>query len=47
MLKSPLCFFNSIGGGVEINWVYSARRSQIGLLYLPRVIMMMENLVEW
>jgi hypothetical protein len=36
-----------VGGGVESNWVHSARRSQIGLLYLPRVIMKMENLVEW
>jgi hypothetical protein len=33
--------------GVESNWVHSARRPLIGLLYLPRVIMMMENLVEW
>jgi hypothetical protein len=32
---------------VESNWVHSARRPLIGLLYLPRVIMMMENLVEW
>jgi hypothetical protein len=31
---------------VESNWVHSARRPLIGLLYLPRVIMMMENLVE-
>jgi hypothetical protein len=34
-----------VGGGS--NWVHSARRPLIGLLYLPRVIMMMENLVEW
>jgi hypothetical protein len=32
---------------VESNWVHSARWSQIGLLYLPRMIMRMENLVEW
>jgi hypothetical protein len=32
---------------VESNWVHSTRRSPIGLLYLPRVIMRMENLVEW
>jgi hypothetical protein len=32
---------------VESNWVHSARRPLIGLLYLPWVIMMMENLVEW
>jgi hypothetical protein len=31
---------------VESNWVHSARRPQIGLLYMPRVIMTMENLVE-
>jgi hypothetical protein len=34
------------GGGVESNWVHSARRPPIGLLYLPRVIMRVENLVE-
>jgi hypothetical protein len=27
--------------------VHSARRSLNGLLYLPRVIVMVENLVEW
>jgi hypothetical protein len=32
---------------VESNWVNSARRPQNGLLYLPRVIMRIENLVEW
>jgi hypothetical protein len=32
---------------VESNRVHSARRPFIGLLYLPRVIMMMENFVEW
>jgi hypothetical protein len=32
---------------VESNWVHSASRPPIGLLYLPRVIMRMENLVEW
>jgi hypothetical protein len=32
---------------VESNWVHSARRPPIGLLYLPRVIMRLENLVEW
>jgi hypothetical protein len=42
----PLFFFNSHSGGVESNWVHSARRPLNGLLYLPRVIMMMENLVE-
>jgi hypothetical protein len=34
-------------GRVEFNWVHSALRPLIGLLYQPRVIMMMENLVEW
>jgi hypothetical protein len=32
---------------VESKWIHSARRPLNGLLYLPRVIMMMENLVEW
>jgi hypothetical protein len=42
-------FLNSLsgGGGVESSWVYSARRPLIGLLYLPREIFMMENLVKW
>jgi hypothetical protein len=39
-------FVNSLSGGVESSWVHSARRPLIGLLYLPRVIMMMETLVE-
>jgi hypothetical protein len=30
----------------EIQLAHSARRPPIGLLYLPRVIMRMENLVE-
>jgi hypothetical protein len=34
-------------GGWSPNWVHSARRPLTGLLYLPRVIMRMENLVEW
>jgi hypothetical protein len=29
------------------NWVHPARRPLNGLLYLPRVIVMMGNLVEW
>jgi hypothetical protein len=33
--------------GVESNWVHSALRPTIGLLYQPRVSMMMEKLVEW
>jgi hypothetical protein len=39
-------FFNWYSGGVESNWVHSALRSPIGLLCQPRVIMMMEKLVE-
>jgi hypothetical protein len=35
------------GGGWTSYWVHSARRPQNGLLYLPRVFMMMENLFEW
>jgi hypothetical protein len=42
-----IIFFNSHSGGWSLNWVHSARRPLNGLLYLPRVIMMMENLVEW
>jgi hypothetical protein len=38
-------FFNSHSG--KWNWVHSARRPLNGLLYLPRVIVMKENLVEW
>jgi hypothetical protein len=37
-------FFHS--GGWSPNWVHSARRPLTGLLYLPRVIVRMENLVE-
>jgi hypothetical protein len=40
-------FFNSHSGGWSPNWVHSARRPLIGLLYLPRMIVKMENLVEW
>jgi hypothetical protein len=32
--------------GVESNWVHSALRALIGILCQPRVIMMMEKLVE-
>jgi hypothetical protein len=32
---------------VESNWVHSALRPPIGLLCQPRVIMMMEKLMEW
>jgi hypothetical protein len=32
---------------VESNWVHSARRPPIGLLYLPPSIVRLKNLVEW
>jgi hypothetical protein len=32
---------------MESNWVHSALRPPIGLLCQPRVILMMEKLVEW
>jgi hypothetical protein len=34
------------GGGVDANWGHTAMRPQMGLLCQPRVIMMMEKLVE-
>jgi hypothetical protein len=37
----------TLSGGWSPNWVHSARRPLNGLLYLPLVIMLMENLVEW
>jgi hypothetical protein len=40
-------FLNWYSGGVESNWVHSALRPPIGLLCQPRVIMIMEKLVEW
>jgi hypothetical protein len=40
-------FSNSYNGGWRQNWVHSARRPITGLLYLPRVIVRMGNLVEW
>jgi hypothetical protein len=40
-------FFNLHSGGWSPNWVHSASRPFTGLLYLPRVIVRMENLVEW
>jgi hypothetical protein len=40
-----LCiFFILLVGAWSPNWVYSARRPVIGLLYLPRVIVMMERI---
>jgi hypothetical protein len=40
-------FFNSHSGGWSPYWVHSACQPINGLLYLLRVIMMMEYLVEW
>jgi hypothetical protein len=45
--KTYLILFYSHSGGWSPYWVHSARRPLNGLLYLPRVIVMMENLVEW
>jgi hypothetical protein len=42
-----MIFFNLYSGGWSPNWVHSARRPLTSLLYLPRVIVRMENLVEW
>jgi hypothetical protein len=39
-------FFNFNSGGGNPKWVHSARRPLTGLLYLPRMIVRMENLVE-
>jgi hypothetical protein len=40
-------FFNLHSGGWSPNWVHLARQPLTGLLYLLRVIVRMENLVEW
>jgi hypothetical protein len=45
-LIRSIIFFNLHSGGWSLNWVHSARRPLTGLLYLPRVIVRMENLVE-
>jgi hypothetical protein len=39
--------FNRYSGRRSPNWVHSALRPPTGLLCQPRVIMMMEKLVEW
>jgi hypothetical protein len=36
-VTSEVFFFNSNSGGMESNWVHSARRPPIGLFYLPPV----------
>jgi hypothetical protein len=38
---------NLHSGGWSPHWIHSARRPLTGLLYLPRVIVRMEKLVEW
>jgi hypothetical protein len=38
---------NWYSGRVESNWVHSALGPPIGLLCQPRVIMLIEKLVEW
>jgi hypothetical protein len=32
---------------MESSWVHSARRPVFGPLYLPRVVKMIDNFVEW
>jgi hypothetical protein len=39
-------FINWYSGGWSPNWLHSVLRPPIGLLCQPRVIMMMENLME-
>jgi hypothetical protein len=46
-LRKPYNIFLLVYRGVESNWIHSALRPPIGLLCQPRVIMMMEKLVEW
>jgi hypothetical protein len=47
VFKTTLIKFLILLVGVESNWVHLAQRPLIGLLYVPRVIiMMMENLVN-
>jgi hypothetical protein len=45
-LPNNFFFLNLHSRGWSPNWVHSARRPFTGLLYLPRVIVRMENLVE-
>jgi hypothetical protein len=46
-VRPHVIFFNLHSGGWSPNWVHSAHRPLTGLLYLPRVIVKMESLVEW
>jgi hypothetical protein len=46
LLQELLVALHLHSGGWGPNWVHSARRPLTGLLYLPRVIGRMENLVE-
>jgi hypothetical protein len=45
--RLALIFLIGIVGGWNPNWIHSALRPPIGLLFQPRVIVMMEKLVEW
>jgi hypothetical protein len=45
-LFQRVIFLIGIVGAWNPNWVHSARRPLIGLLYLPRVIVRMDNFVE-
>jgi hypothetical protein len=46
MMGELFFLIRSGGGRVESSWVHSTRRPLNGLLYLLRVIVMLENLVE-
>jgi hypothetical protein len=46
-LCAPSFFLNLIKGGGVHTGSHSARRPLNGLLYLPQVIIIMKNLVEW
>jgi hypothetical protein len=46
-MSVKIIFFKLVYWGMESNWVHSALRPPIGILCQPRVIMMMEKLVEW
>jgi hypothetical protein len=46
LVRVPIFFNRIVWGEVKSKWVHSARRPPIGLLYLSRLIMRMENFVE-